>query len=101
MTNERLTWEAEAKAEVEYSEKTGLAKKQPDSASSRLGMSMTPLVKQRWDEILTEREKEKLGEVIQDKERQQDMQLLAKRKREDERSARLEKIQEIKRQRLQ
>ena len=26
MTNERLTWEAEAKAEVEYSEKTGLAK---------------------------------------------------------------------------
>jgi hypothetical protein len=30
---------------------------------------MTPLVKQRWDEILTEREKEKLAEVIEDKAR--------------------------------
>jgi hypothetical protein len=59
--------------------------KQPDSASSKLGLSMTPLVKQRWDAVLTEREKGKLDEVIRDKEKQKDLQLLAKRKREEER----------------
>ena len=73
MKSQRLAWEAEARDQIAYTDKTGQLKKEVDSASSKLGLSMTPLVKQRWDEILTEREKEKLAEVIEDKARQQEM----------------------------
>jgi hypothetical protein len=45
MARERLAWEEGAKSELAYIEKTGFLKKQVDSASSKLGLSMTPLVK--------------------------------------------------------
>ncbi|TNV75973.1 hypothetical protein FGO68_gene5760 [Halteria grandinella] len=96
IARQRRAWEEEARSEIAYTQKTGLSAPVVDSASSKLSLAMTPLVKQRWDQILTPHEKEKLAEVIQDKQRQGHMQMLAKRKREEERAARQAKIEEIK-----
>lgn len=63
MQRERVQWEQEARQEIA----SGIAKKPVSSANATQGMSMTPLVKQRWDVILTDQEKEKLLEVIEDR----------------------------------
>eukprot|EP00347_Sterkiella_histriomuscorum_P002184 403369142 len=103
MARERKAWEQEARREINHVEKGGslgsLTSNIKDSATAMLGDSLAPLVKQRWDNILTSKEKDFLPEVIRDKERQQEMLLLAKRKRETEKESRLAKIEEMKKRR--
>lgn len=75
MARERKAWEAEAKREIDHVNAGGhlgqsISGSVKDSATAMIGEALAPLVKQRWDNILTSKEKEHLPEVIRDKARQ-------------------------------